>query len=215
MIPGERAPSERAYDILASLAAAGIPMEPVARHRRIITGHAEGHELAEFVSTEHGVRILAVPDIGVDSFWRARLANNNVPVPKKVGVEAGVGLWLIPPGTHTLGDSAHLIAVQSQKYSGLLRVVGEAHRAAYDRGLGGVAPVEGVRMIDRFAFTPDVQSPEGVSVLLLPPYNFDPTARRDDFAHRIIDELAELPGLFDKRQLMLLGQQLQEGGGGV
>ncbi|HSX34234.1 MAG TPA: hypothetical protein VLF62_01145 [Candidatus Saccharimonadales bacterium] len=211
----EKRPGAGADDILATLTTAGIPMEPVALSRRIIVGHAEGHELAEFVSSEYGVRILAVPENGTDALWRARLADNAVPVPTKVGSESGIGLWLIPPGTHTLGDSAHLIAVHPEKYGRLLRMVGEAHRTAYDSGLGGIAPIEGVQLIDRFAFAPDVQSPDGIGVFLLPPYNFDPSARRDDFAHGIVDELSQLPGLFQQKQLLALGQQLQEGGGGI
>jgi hypothetical protein len=202
-------------DVLAVLSAAGIPMETVARQRRLITGQSEGHELAEFVSPEYGVRILAVPENSPDAEWRRNLAANNVPVPAQVGSESGIGLWLIPPGTRTIGDSAHLIALDPQKYIGLLRAVGEAHRIIYDSGLGGIAPVEGTSMIDRFAFAPDVHSPEGVGVFLIPPYVFDPSARRDDFAHHIVDELTAIPELFEQQQLMLFGQQLQEGGGGI
>jgi hypothetical protein len=211
----EAAPADGPDDVFTRLAALDIPMEPVSRSRRLIKAHVPGHPLIEFMSPDYDMRILAAPEGSSDARWRAHLAANNVPVPQQVGSEADIGLWLIPPGTRTVGDSAHLIADNPDKYGRLLRVVGEAHRAVYDAGLGGIAPVEGVNILDRFAFAPDVRSPEGVSAFLLPPYEFNPDARRNDFAHQIIDELAAIPDMFERRRLMQLGQQLQEGGGGV
>jgi hypothetical protein len=214
MNPRERVPSDAAARILATLAEAGIEMQPVAAHRRLIVNETPGHDLAEFISQEYGIRILAVPENSVDAQIREQLAAREVPVPARVGREAGIELWLIPPGTQTIGSVAHLIADNPAKYGGLLRAAGEAHRRVYDSEIGGAAPIPGIAMCDRFAFAPDVHSSEGVGVYLIPPYAFDPNQPRDGFAHEIYDEFAAMD-MFDPNDLLILGQQMQEGGGGI
>jgi hypothetical protein len=215
MTLGEWPPGSGVPDIWTSLAEAGVEMREVEASRRLIGHRIPGRPpTAEFISPQD-VRLLAVLDDSPDAAWRTRLEESNVPVPERLGHEGVVELWFIPPGTKTIGSVAHLIAANPQKYGGLLHAVGEAHRRAFESEVGAVAPVEGVRMVDRFAFAPDVKSPNGIRVFLVPPYHFDPELARDGFAHTMYDELAAIPDMFTPQQLLYLGEQMQEGGGGI
>lgn len=211
---GEWPPGSGVPDIWTSLAEAGVEMREVEASRRLLGSQAPGRPpMAEFISPQD-VRLLAVLDDSPDAEMRTHLETLGISVPERLGQEGIVELWLIPPGTKTIGSVAHLIAANPQKYGGLLRAVGEAHRKAYESEVGAVAPIEGVRMVDRFAFAPDVKSPNGIRVCLMPPYNFDPELPRDAFAHTMHDELAAIPDMFRPQQLLYLGEQMQEGGGG-
>ena len=210
----EGLPKGGSSDILATLGAAGMVIEYVEPDRRLVVAQVPGHDAAEFVSPRHGgMRFLAVPQDSHDAAERARLEAHGVPVLQEVGQEQGIGLWLVPPGTYSVGASAHLIAGNPVKYGGLLRVVGEVQRRAVEAGIGVTAPLEGVRLVDRFAFAPDLRSPGGVGVYMIPPYAFDPDMTPDAFAEQVTQELAATR-LLEPDQLAYLSQQVGQGVGG-
>lgn len=215
MTSGEGAPHE-AFDIPAALIAADIGIGPVENSRRLVPlSPATNGRVLEFFSSHIGARILALPARGDDSRWHAELSGNGMPtLPRTAGAPENLTLLQVPRGTWPLGQRLHLIPRDFGTYSRMLLSVANSQRYQHDMGMGVLVSTEGMRVVDNFAFTPDMKNTEtGQRMYVIPPYNVDREGTPELFVATLAAEL-EASGEFTPPEMDYLRDVLVQGARG-
>lgn len=210
---GEKPQEE--FDLAAALIASGMGSGPVVSSRRLVRVNPETEgRIAEVYSFVTASRILAMPRDGADSQLHTELARGGLPVlPRYEGGVENLDLLVVPAGTWSLGSRLHIIKRDITTYSNLLSQVTRAQRLQYERGLGVVTASEHLCAVDHFAFTPDLQSPTGQQLYLVPPYNIDPQGTSEMFGQTLLAELGA-SGEFNEQQMGYLQQVISWEAGG-
>lgn len=200
MTTGEKPQDE--FDITAALVSSGMGSGPVINSRRLVRVNPETEgRIAEVYSFVTASRILAMPNNSADSQTHTELRRIGLPVlPRYEGGTENLDLLVVPAGTWSLGSRLHLVRRDIVTYSNLFSQVVQSQRQQYERGLGVIAPSEELRTVDHFAFTPNLQTPSGQQLFLVPPYNIDQQGTPETFAEHFITELAA-SGEFNSQQL--------------
>jgi hypothetical protein len=179
-------------DIVGELAAVGMAAGPVENSRRLIplVPETDGQVL-EFYSSRAAARLLALPRTGADHELYNDLSATGLPMlPRyKHNPSENLDMLQVPLGTKSLGNCLHLIRRDITSYSDLFWYVTRSQVAQYEAGLGVVAPTENLRLVDHFAFAPDLDSETGQRLYLVPPFTVARQGTPLDFARGLITEL--------------------------
>jgi hypothetical protein len=210
MTQGEAAPREP-FDVPAALHAAGIGLGPVENTRRLVPlGPETDKQVVEFYSSHAASRLLAIPSESESGSVHRDLTLHGLPVlPRYTGISVpGVDMLQVPPGTWALGNRLHVSNLAA--YSGLFWQVAYSQRQQYDNGMGVIMPTEQLRVVDRFVFTPDLNTDDGQRLAIIPPYTIDHGGTPEVFAHRLIEEM-QLSGAFNPDEMGYLSQVIMHG----
>lgn len=191
-----------AFDIPAALQAANVGIGPVENSRRLVplTPGSQGRVL-EFYSSVAGSRLLAVPAAGEDNRLHTEMVQRGLPVLQAYGSPTpDLALLYVPPGTWPLGSRLHIIRRDLQTYGELLQEVARSQRHQHEQGLPVLTPTEGTRTVDNFVFSPDLRTPTGQQMSIIPPYNVSSEATPTTFVENLTQELAA-SGEFNQQQV--------------
>lgn len=208
MTSPERFSEEEPIDIGAALSAVNIGMGPITASRRIIPKVAE-RQVVEFYSSLIGGRLLAMPRDSIDSMRHAVLQQHGLPVFDRTELHEDFTFLHVPIGAYPLRSRLKLAGSDLTRYGGILTSVTATQSYQYHAGLGVAASGE-VPLLNRFAIVEDTKSATGLTPYLVPPYDVSEYGTPQDFADRLLRELAD-SNIFAADQMPHVQELLQQG----
>lgn len=180
------------------------PITEVSASFRLVPDEQTLHEaeVDEFQSLKLDSHIIMLHADGNIANDHARLQERTTAVFPEIHIGNNL-LLIVPEGTRSLRSIVPLLPRDIDNYSDIFDQLGQTLRSLNEAGLG--MPDKG-KLLHKFAFAPDEQSPSGGRIFLVPPYNLGDLYTVDDILNQLHEELTMTADLSKEQLTQVLGK---------